>query len=85
MMLRRFRVNHLLSEGYANLRCCHTLGCPDEIVVERKSGDENKRTEEHFAPAFQALFPGEPVPPVVGVGCCAQLVICDLLPLRRRY
>ncbi|MCJ1378664.1 hypothetical protein MMC17_001763 [Xylographa soralifera] len=79
-ILQNLRLAHVHAEGYANLRCGWTLGCPAEIQPGRQSwaeagaGDEAvpERTEKYYTEAFRELFPGEAVPEVVGVGCCAQ-------------
>ncbi|MCJ1392605.1 hypothetical protein MMC18_005475 [Xylographa bjoerkii] len=82
-ILQNLRLAHVHAEGYANLRCGWTLGCPSEIQPGRQTGPEAAeqaeeqsatpdRTEKYYTEAFQVLFPGEPVPAVVGVGCCAQ-------------
>ncbi|MCJ1321528.1 hypothetical protein MMC15_006873, partial [Xylographa vitiligo] len=76
-ILQNLRLAHVHAQGYVNLRCGWTLGCPAEIQPGRHAWtDDNDeatapRTEHHYAEAWAALFPGEPVPEVVGVGCCA--------------
>ncbi|MCJ1400354.1 hypothetical protein MMC11_003559 [Xylographa trunciseda] len=82
-ILQNLRLDHVHAEGYANLRCGWTLGCPAEIQPGRQIWLENtatgeagdataERTEKYYTEAFAVLFPGEAVPDVVGVGCCAQ-------------
>ncbi|QIW99644.1 hypothetical protein AMS68_005162 [Peltaster fructicola] len=74
-MLDRLQINHILSRGYANLRCVWTLGCPAEIhpIDEQVAihSDED-RTGTYYSEAFAELFPGMPMPEAVGVSCCAQ-------------
>jgi hypothetical protein len=78
-ILQNLRVDYIKAEGYANLRCGWTLGCPSEIQPNRRIGSE--RTETYYSDAFQILFPNVTVPDVVGVGCCAQYVpLPSLLP-----
>ena len=62
-----------MSEGYANLRCVWTLGCPNEIDLHKL--DSDKATEIVYPQAFQELFPGRPLPEVVAVACCAQFAV----------
>ncbi|MCJ1245763.1 hypothetical protein MMC30_002967 [Trapelia coarctata] len=64
-ILQNLRIDYIKTEGYANLRCGWTLGCPSEIQPERKIDDE--RTETYYSDAFKILFPNEPVPGVVGI------------------
>ncbi|MCJ1413878.1 hypothetical protein MMC32_000203 [Xylographa parallela] len=92
-ILQNLRLAHVHAQGYANLRCGWTLGCPAEIqpgrlswTETRASGDDDataERTETYYAEAFRALFPGEAVPDVVGVGCCAQFATTRATLLRR--
>jgi hypothetical protein len=35
----------------------------------------SKTTQTAYPQAFQELFPGEPIPPVVAVACCAQFAL----------
>lgn len=73
-MLRHFQIPYLEKEGYANIRCAWSLGCPSEIKPLDEEGEH--RTNVHaggdFKKAFEELFPGEEVPKYVGVSCCAQ-------------
>jgi len=84
-ILQNLRVDYIEAEGYANLRCGWTLGCPSEIQPNRKIDSE--RTETYYNDAFQILFPNVTVPDVVGVGCCAQYVLPPFLlpPKSKRY
>jgi len=73
-MLKSIQLPYLMTEGYTNLRCVWTLGCPSEISQEKaaKEPDSTKNTQAAYGPAFLELFPNTTVPPVVGVACCAQ-------------
>ena len=79
-MLRNVQIPYLEQEGYVNLRCVWTLGCPSEIkpLIEserhREPGEE-ERTGEMYKDAFMELFPLTPVPEVIGVSCCAQFAV----------
>jgi hypothetical protein len=76
-MLQSLQLPYLKSQGYANLRCVWTLGCPSEISQEAaaKEPDSKKTTQNAYGPAFLELFPNTTVPPVVGVACCAQFSV----------
>ena len=69
-LLQTLQIPYIISEGYINLRCVWTLGCPNELQFDRDSGD--RVTEIKYPQAFRELFPRTPVPEVVGVACCAQ-------------
>ncbi|KAH8692022.1 hypothetical protein BGW36DRAFT_386836 [Talaromyces proteolyticus] len=79
LLLRNFQFPYLQQEGYVNLRCVWTLGCPaaihplkDELV----EGKVNKQAMGAvFRQAFQELLPEHQVPPDVGVSCCAQFAV----------
>ncbi|MCJ1358289.1 MAG: hypothetical protein MMC33_008288 [Icmadophila ericetorum] len=70
-LLQSLQIPYIVSEGYINLRCVWTLGCPNELQFGREN-DGERVTELKYPQAFQELFPGTPVPPIVGVACCAQ-------------
>ncbi|KAH7132168.1 hypothetical protein B0J11DRAFT_219181 [Dendryphion nanum] len=73
-MLRRFQIPHLEKEGYVNIRCAWSLGCPAEIKPLDEEGEHRAAVHAggDYKKAFQILFPGEEVPKHVGVSCCAQ-------------
>lgn len=74
--MQSLQTEYILSQGYANLRCVWSLGCPAELRPQqannRPPADQAGQTQVVYAEAFQELFPGEPVPEAVGVACCAQ-------------
>ncbi|KAK4463249.1 hypothetical protein QBC42DRAFT_305031 [Cladorrhinum samala] len=95
--LLSLNIPYILERGYANLRCVWVLGCPAELrpladvnpVWEdyRKSHPPNKHevtTKEVYKQAFGELLPGETVPEVVGVSCCAQFAVSKEGIRRRR-
>lgn len=71
-MLRRFQIPYLEAKGYVNLRCVWNLGCPNEILPYSDTHREDVHAGEYFKNGYMELFPGEKVPEVVGVSCCAQ-------------
>lgn len=78
-MLLRLRIPHVKSQGYVNLRCVWTLGCPIETRPSEEAGkiDGNREAKAgpFYAEAFSSLFPGQPVPAAIGSPCCAQLAV----------
>ncbi|CAI6332642.1 unnamed protein product [Periconia digitata] len=76
-VLRHFQFPYLESEGYVNLRCAWSMGCPEEIKPLDEEGEhrENVHAGGDYKKAFQELFPGKPVPDRVGVSCCAQFAL----------
>jgi hypothetical protein len=73
-MLRHFQLPYLGSEGYVNIRCAWSLGCPAEIKPLAEEGEHREAVHAGgaYKQAFQHLFPGQEVPESVGVSCCAQ-------------
>lgn len=81
-ILHSIRLSHLISNGYINLRCTWSTGCPaemrpkDSLTVQPGEATERQRTEQAWASAYRELFPEHcDVPPVVAVSCCAQFAV----------
>ncbi|TVY81383.1 hypothetical protein LSUE1_G005564 [Lachnellula suecica] len=76
-MLKNLQLPYIISQGYTNLRCVWLLGCPAEMNLEAKPEevDAAKTTEIAYPQAFKELFPGEQMPPRIGVACCAQFAV----------
>lgn len=71
-MLRNFQMPYLEQQGYVNVRCAWSLGCPGEIHPLSDMHRDNVHAGEYFKNGFVELFPDMPVPEEVGVSCCAQ-------------
>ena len=73
-MLRHLQLPYLKQEGYVNIRCAWSLGCPNEIRPYEEEGEHREAVHAggDYRQAFQHLFPGVDVPEAVGVSCCAQ-------------
>lgn len=73
-MLRHFQLPYLESQGYVNIRCAWTLGCPREIKPYEEEGEHRAAVHAGgvYKTAFEQLFPDVKVPRYVGVSCCAQ-------------
>jgi hypothetical protein len=77
-MVRRLRSQHVLQNGYMNLRCHLDPGCPDHIhpYVGKDSDDIlNVPEAAVIGKAWGQLFPGSPVPLVLSQPCCAQFAV----------
>ncbi|KAI5288664.1 hypothetical protein KEM54_005024 [Ascosphaera aggregata] len=73
--INRLRLPYLEEQGYINLRCVHTLGCPVEIRPNTDVVREKIHAGAYFRDGFQELFPNKPVPIAVGTPCCAQFAV----------
>lgn len=78
-MLKSLQLPYIMSQGYANIRCVWTLGCPSEIKldgsVDSTRTDDLGATQSAYKQAFEELFPGRVLPETVGVPCCAQFAV----------
>ncbi|GAB7323565.1 hypothetical protein MBLNU13_g07067t1 [Cladosporium sp. NU13] len=83
-MLSRLKLPFVKAQGYVNLRCVWTLGCPAEIrpigefiapSSDNEVVPEEARAGAFYKSAFEELFPGVPVPEVIGASCCAQFAV----------
>jgi hypothetical protein len=77
-LLQNLQLPYIISQGYANLRCVWTLGCPSELKLDQQGNSDpeaEQSTQSTYPQAFRELFPGEQVPDVVGVACCAQFAV----------
>lgn len=77
--VRRLRSQHVLRNGYVNLRCHHEPGCPDHIhpTITSASEDDLATIPEAavIGYAWGELFPGLPLPTVLSQPCCAQFAV----------
>ncbi|KAE8371031.1 hypothetical protein BDV26DRAFT_276876 [Aspergillus bertholletiae] len=77
-MVRRLRSEHVLQNGYMNLRCHLDPGCPDHIhpyMGEHSEDIENVPEAAVTGMAWLQLFPDSPLPTVLSQPCCAQFAV----------
>jgi hypothetical protein len=75
LSLNTLKLDFVQSNGYANLRCIHIPGCPDEMRPFRNPPEGHRSTEHALPAAWTSLFPGVEIPQVIGVPCCAQFAV----------
>jgi hypothetical protein len=79
LTVRRLRSEHVLRNGYVNLRCHHEPGCPDHIHPTTTTAPEDDLASIPEAAvighAWGELFPGLPLPRVLSQPCCAQFAV----------
>ncbi|KAM5471162.1 hypothetical protein MauCBS54593_003501 [Microsporum audouinii] len=78
-LLQRFRFGYLEEQGYANLRCDWSLGCPSSIrpfvdAIVLMPGDSIS-SKHVYKKSFEQLFPHQSVPETVAVACCSQFAV----------
>ncbi|KKK18104.1 hypothetical protein P175DRAFT_0502484 [Aspergillus ochraceoroseus IBT 24754] len=81
--IRALQTDFIQQNGYANLRCQETPGCPDEIRPFRDPPRPGKTVEKIYAQAWQELFHNTNVPEVIGVPCCSQFAVSRDQVLKR--
>lgn len=84
-LLLRLQLPFVRAQGYVNLRCVWTLGCPNEIrpIKEYEAARPSDDTEvsskvragSFYKETFETLFPGMVVPEAIGASCCAQFAV----------
>lgn len=88
--IRSLRLEHVQNNGYANLRCQGTPGCPDEIQPFRSGASTSsdpahpgQNAEAFYAQAWEELFNNTNVPKVVAAPCCSQFAVSRDQVLKR--
>ncbi|KAF7166626.1 hypothetical protein CNMCM6106_002369 [Aspergillus hiratsukae] len=77
LQVQRLRSEYVIRNGYINLRCHLSPGCPDHIHPT-VAGDDLLNIPEAavFGNSWLELFPGTPVPRVLSQPCCGQFAVC---------
>lgn len=81
--IRSLQLDYVQRNGYANLRCQDSPGCPDEIQPFRSPARAGQNAEHVYAQAWQELFNNTNVPQVVAVPCCSQFAVSRDQVLKR--
>ncbi|KAK4497867.1 hypothetical protein PRZ48_010522 [Zasmidium cellare] len=75
LMNRHLNREKVLREGYVNLRCHWSPGCPDHLHPQATEFDSTKTEELHIAATWSQLFPSDPLPEVLSQPCCSQFAV----------
>ena len=81
--IRSLKLDYVQEHGYANMRCIHGPGCPDEIQPFRQ---EEHRTAEHaMRDAWPYMFGGNisSIPKTIAQPCCSQFAVSKAQVLQR--
>lgn len=73
--LKCLKLDFVDRQGYANLRCNHVPGCPDEVQPFRDPPQDHRDVERLFPDVWRRLFSYTPVPETIGVACCGQFAV----------
>lgn len=73
--VRSLRLGYVVEHGFANMRCLHNPGCPNEMQPWRKLPD--RAAEVAYMDTWLHFFGGQKsdVPRKVGTPCCAQFAV----------
>ena len=74
-MVRQLSRQRVWREGYVNLRCNWSPGCPDWMHPGETEQNAMKQEEVMLAKSWRELFPLDPVPSVLAQPCCAQFAL----------
>ena len=76
-MIKRLSSAKVMREGYMNMRCHLSPGCPSHIhPFSPTPSDKSVVPEEAiFADAWREIFPGTQVPTVLSQPCCGQFAV----------
>ncbi|EED16114.1 conserved hypothetical protein [Talaromyces stipitatus ATCC 10500] len=74
-MLRRLSLERVTREGYMNMRCYWSPGCPNWLKPGAIDEDLDKKEERLIAKAWSEIFPNMDIPQVLAQPCCAQFAL----------
>ncbi|EIT77125.1 hypothetical protein F9C07_10440 [Aspergillus flavus] len=83
--IRNLQADFVQQNGYANLRCQETPGCPEELRPLRNPPRPGQTTEAAYAQAWKELFNNTEVPEVIGAPCCSQFAVSRDQVLKRSF
>jgi hypothetical protein len=92
--VRKLKLDYVMNNGYANMRCNWIPGCPDEIQYKRvkeptgnatlDAEEEVKNIENKFPGVWHHFFGADSeVPEVIATQCCAQFAVSREQILKR--
>ena len=74
-MVRRLSNEHVMRQGYVNMRCHWDPGCPEWLYFNGTEQLMGKQEESFLAQSWKELFPLEPLPTYLAQPCCAQFAL----------
>jgi hypothetical protein len=74
-MIKRLSSEHVMRQGYVNLRCHWKPGCPDWLHPKSHEEDIVKKEQLVLEQSWSELFPLDPLPSVLAQPCCAQFAL----------
>lgn len=75
-VLNNLQLPYVMSQGYTNLRCVWTLGCPSGFKgLDQPIQEATDEAIVNYVKAFKEMFLETSLPSSVGVACCAQFAV----------
>ena len=74
-MVRRLNSDYVTREGYVNMRCHWSPGCPEWLHSGDPQDSLEKQEEIVLLESWNELFPLDPLPVALGQACCAQFAL----------
>ena len=74
-MLRRLSNEHVVRQGYVNMRCNWSPGCPEWLHPDPAQEIMGRQEEAVLAESWHELFPQTPLPRTLAQACCAQFAL----------
>ena len=74
-MVRRLHNDYVTKEGYVNMRCSWSPGCPEWLHSDSPRESLEKQEEIVLSKSWSELFPSDPIPAALGQACCAQFAL----------
>lgn len=74
-MVRGLNSDYVTREGYVNMRCHWSPGCPDWLHSGNSRESLEKQEEVVLSKCWSELFPSDPLPAALGQACCAQFAL----------
>ena len=72
--LNKLSLDFIQRNGYANLRCVTSPGCPDEIQPFRNNTEQTD-IDHTMSTVWGQFFDSQEVPDVIATPCCGQFVV----------
>ncbi len=73
--IKRLSTGRVIREGYVNLRCSWTPGCPDWMHPRMMEEDIMKQEQFLLGQSWSEIFPMNDLPEVLAQPCCAQFAL----------
>ena len=67
--VRRLCSDYVIREGYVNMRCEWTPGCPEWLHPDNTRENFGQAMEEVLSSCWKELFPSDPTPRALGQAC----------------